>query len=410
MSKKVLTWISMIIFVFGFAGLSLAAEPIKVGAPLCLTGPYAGDGVGYFRGIEMAVNDINKAGGVLGRPLEIVKFDTQDFAPERVMQAADQLVGKEKVDALHCGWAGWGQDVRSYGKYDVPAFTWNCSINAVSVYREDPKRYSNWFQMNGVEKDAGIEEVYFMAKLPYDYPNRKVVVISTDDSWGLEIASGIKENAKGAGWEIALKEVVPYGTREWGPILTKIKGIKPAWIHLEIVSSPDLITFFRQFLKAPTNSLIQFGYGLTLPDFLPNLGQEANGLLGETIMIPEPAPTPESADWIKRFKEKYNASPAAGSFAVYTGVMMWVEAVEKVGKADDYSAVNKYLANNKFKTLEGRYVWFDEDHKMPMTIWPGNWLQVQDGKMVTLSLSSQEPGNPTPYMDFKFQVPRWIKK
>ena len=107
MNKKRLVWFSIIIFLFGIVGLGWAAEPIKVGAPLCLSGPYAGDGLGYFRGIEMAIDELNKGGGLFGRPLEIVKFDTQDFAPERVMQAADQLVGREKVVAIHAGWAGW---------------------------------------------------------------------------------------------------------------------------------------------------------------------------------------------------------------------------------------------------------------------------------------------------------------
>ncbi len=409
MNKKRVAWFSIIIFLFGFAGLGWAAEPLKVGAPLCLTGPYAGDGLGYFRGLEMAVNELNKSGGLLDRPLEIVKFDTQDFAPERVMQAADQLVGKEKVAVLHAGWAGWGQDVRAYGKYDVPVFVWDASINSVSVYREDPKKYSNWFQMNSTEKEAGIQQAFLMAKLPYNYPNRKVVVISTDDSWGLEIANGIKEASKDSGWDIALTEVVPYGTREWGPILTKIRAIKPAWIHLEIVSSPDLITFFRQFLKSPTNSLLHFGYGGTLPDFLPNLGQEGNGILVQTITIPEPAPTPESAAWVKNFKDKYDAPPAAGSFAVYTGVMIWAEAVKKIGKVDDYAAINSYIAKNKFRTLEGRDVWFDDDHKISNTVWPVNWLQIQDGKMVTLFLTGKELKETIPYMDFKFQKPPWIK-
>ena len=75
MKKKTLIGILTGIIIFGFAVIGWTAEPIKVGTPLCLTGPYAADGVGYYRGVEMAVNDINAAGGLLGKPLEIVKFD-----------------------------------------------------------------------------------------------------------------------------------------------------------------------------------------------------------------------------------------------------------------------------------------------------------------------------------------------
>ena len=71
-----------------------------------------------------------------------MKYDIQDAAPERVMQAAADLVQKKKVDALHCGWAGWGQDVMAYGNFDVPTFTWDGSIYAVAAYKENPKKYS----------------------------------------------------------------------------------------------------------------------------------------------------------------------------------------------------------------------------------------------------------------------------
>lgn len=409
MGKKTLTCMTVIGVLLSFATFSCATESIKIGTPLCLTGPYAGDGVGYFRGIEMAVDEINEAGGLLGRPIEILKFDTQDFSPERVMQAADTLVRNKKVHALHCGWAGWGQDVIAYGRYDVPTFVGNGSIGSVSTYRKDPKKYSNWFQLNGIEKDLGIDEAFIMRKIPHDYPNNKVVVISTDDSWGLEIAAGLVEKAKAGGWEIALKEVVPYGTMEWGPVLTKIKKINPAWIKLEIVSAPDLIAFLDQFKRSPTNSLIHFGYGASLPDFYSNIGQEANGVFGNTITIPEPFPTTEAEAWVKKFTVKYGTPPGGTSFLVYTGVYMWAEAVKNTGKVDDYDAINAYLAANEFKTLEGRSVRFDKDHKIPLTTWPGNTFQVQGGKMVTLFLSGTDQTKPVMYKNNKFQIPSWIK-
>ena len=97
-----------------------AADTIKVGVPLAATGAYAGSGDNYWKGIEMAINEINKGGGLLGKQLEVVRFDSQEFAPEVVMQGANYLCGKMKVASVHAGWAGWGQDIRAYGKYDAP--------------------------------------------------------------------------------------------------------------------------------------------------------------------------------------------------------------------------------------------------------------------------------------------------
>ena len=67
MSKKLAYLIVILVFMASVTCISWAVDPIKVGAPLCLTGPYAGDGLGYWRGIKMAVDELNDSGGLLGR-------------------------------------------------------------------------------------------------------------------------------------------------------------------------------------------------------------------------------------------------------------------------------------------------------------------------------------------------------
>ena len=233
-----------------------AADKIPIEVPIPMTGWAAGSGADYFKGIKMAIDEINESGGLLGKQLEIIRFDSKGFEPEVVMQAADYLCGQKKVASVHAGWAGWGQDVRAYGKYDAPFFMYDESILAIKVIQENPEKYANVFQLGDVEKTIAKDVFDVMESIPYNYPNKKIAAIVADDSWGTESGTGLKERAKEKGWEVALYEVVPYGTREWGPILTKIRAIKPAWIYVEIVSAPEVITFFRQFMKARTNSLI----------------------------------------------------------------------------------------------------------------------------------------------------------
>ena len=409
MSKKVNKLFLMAVLIVGLTGMPLAIgaqETIKVGAPLPMTGPYAGDGIGYYQGVKYAVDEINAAGGLLGRQLELVRFDTQDFAPERVMQAADHLVGREKVDAIHAGWAGWGQDVRAYGKYEVPTFVLNASISAVKVFQENPKKYSNWFQMNDIERNLAVDLFDVMEHLPYTYPNKKVAVITADDSWGTESGNGVKDRAKEKGWEVAVDEVVPYGTREWGPVLTKIRVANPAWIYVEIVSAPENMTFFRQFIKAPTQSLINLGYGISPPDVLGNMGQEADGLLGYFLGIPGPkAPTADADAWLKKFRKKFGNEPAANTFPTYVGVKWWAKAVEKVGDVKNYQAICANIASTPYTDVAGRKLWFDQDHKAPIESWPIAHLQGQNAELVTIYTG---PGKK--YLNYKFQVPRWIKK
>lgn len=110
--KKTTPLLLLLIAVLFLPGAIFAGEVIKVGVPLAMTGPYADTGENYWRGIKMAIDEINANGGLLGKQLVPIRFDTQEFSPERVMQGADYLVGKEKVASVHAGWAGWGQEDR----------------------------------------------------------------------------------------------------------------------------------------------------------------------------------------------------------------------------------------------------------------------------------------------------------
>jgi branched-chain amino acid transport system substrate-binding protein len=155
-----------------------------------MTGPYTDTGDNYWKGIKMAIDEINDAGGLLGKALEPIRFDTQEFAPERVMQGADYLCGQMKVDSVHAGWAGWGQDVRAYGKYTAPFFADDGSQAAVDVFNEDREQYKNIFQLT----DTGINQAQSMFNvlmaLPYEYPNNKAVIITADDAWGISRKKG----------------------------------------------------------------------------------------------------------------------------------------------------------------------------------------------------------------------------
>lgn len=382
-------------------------DTIKVGVPLAMTGAYTASGDNYFTGIKMAIDEINAAGGLLGKQLEIVRYDSKEFAPEVVMQGADYLCGQMKVASVHAGWAGWGQDVRAYGKYDAPFFCDDGSEAAVEVFREDPAKYYNIYQLT----DTGIEQAKSMFRvlmaLPYEYPNKKVVIITTDDAWGVEVGDTLEANFKESGWEVAKRETVPYGTREWGPILTQIRRINPSLIHVEIPSSEEVITFFRQFIKKPTGSVLSYGWSITPREVVETLGKEADGIVGEMPTgIPSPvAPNPESQAWLDKYIALYKHLPPAGAWATYTGVMAWADAVKAAGDPHDFKAVNKHLKEVGYESMQGRWTWDKDNVMRAKPSAPVVHYQVQGGELVTIFTDPPT----TPYKGAAFQVPRWIK-
>lgn len=405
--KKQLILILAIVAVFLGATGASAADAIKVGVPLAMTGPYADTGDNYWKGIKMAIDEINADGGLLDKPLEPVRFDTQDFSPERVMQGADYLVGKENVQSVHAGWAGWGQDVRAYGKYTAPFFADDGSQAAVDVFKQDPEQYFNIFQLTDTDRNQARSMFRVLMALPYEYPNKKAVIINADDGWGMGVGDMLEKKFKENEWDVALRETVPYGTREWGPIITRIRRIKPAIIHVEIVSAQEVITFFRQFMKAPTNSILSYGYSIVPREVVETMGKEADGIIGEvpTAMPTPKAPTPEAQAWVDKFTELYGHQPQAGSWAAYSGVKAWAAAVDAVGDETKHEEVCEYIATEGYKGETGWWKW-DEDHVMRAGgDVPIGHYQVQDGELVTIFTDP-----PTkPYMDFEFKTPRWIQ-
>jgi branched-chain amino acid transport system substrate-binding protein len=391
-----------------FGPAAFAADTIPVGVPLAMTGAYTGSGEDYFKGIKMAIDEINEAGGLLGKQLEIVRYDSKEFAPEVVMQGADYLCGQMKVASVHAGWAGWGQDVRAYGKYDAPFFADDGSQAAVDVFREDPEKYDNIYQLT----DVGIEQANSMFRvlmaLPYKYPNKKAVIINTDDSWGVEVGDTLAANFEKQGWEVAKRETVPYGTNEWGAILTQIRRIKPALIHVEIPSAQEVITFFRQFIKRPTDSILSYGWSITPREVVQNLGKDADGIVGEmpTGMPGPVAPNAESQAWLDKFIGLYKHQLPAGSWATYTGVMAWADAVRAAGDAYDFKAVNKHLKQVGYKGHQGVIKWDKDNVLRGQAAAPVVHYQVQNGELQTIF--TDPPA--TPYKNSRFIVPAWIKK
>ena len=382
-------------------------QVIRIGVPTPLTGTYASDAFGYRQCLAFAVQEINDGGGLLGKTLEMVPYDIGVFSPEKMLAAAVVLIDRENVDTVHAGWSGWGQNVRAFGKYSVPTFFADASISSIREYRKDSLQYSNIFQMCDVEGPLAEGVLEMMNALPYQYRNRKMVTIVSDDEWGCQVGRAIDLHAPEKGWEVAMHEVVPYGISDWNALLAKIRKINPGWIHFEMVSPADVIAFMHQFKKAPTRSLINLGYGLMPPALIKTMGAEADGLLGKVVFtMPLPDGLAPQADaWLKTFRARYGNNPMAAGYLSYVSLKMWAEAVLQAKDEKAYGRINQILSQMTYRCVAGGVWTFDRDHKIPMSKnTPMLGMQVQNGQVVTICKVADETQTVR-----RFQVPPWIR-
>ncbi len=330
-------------------------DPIVVGGIVPLTGAYAADGVYQKRGLEMAVADLNASGGVLGRQVKLELFDVQDQLPENLKAAADYLLRKIKVDAVFDGYAGYGPEWLEFGaKSDVPFLRGDGSSRMGEMTAKEPDKYWNTFNVYQTEPEYGARAAEGLLSFGerYVFPNRKIALIHGDLEWDLLYTKGIADVFRAAGWEVSFDETVPYGTTDWGSILPKIRAAEPAVIAVSILSVQDTSTFVKQFMQAPTNSLLDISYMNSFPEVRQAVGPDIAGVMGYLT-----SKLVEDTKWLANY-EKMFGEPYVQHLIVpgmYDEVMIWASAVKSVGDPKDYRAIADHIRKTAYTGLQGTY-------------------------------------------------------
>jgi len=386
-----------------------AVEPIKVGGAAPLTGYMASDGHDMIEGAKMAIKEINEEGGLLGRPLKLISYDTEELLSETFAAAVEKLIVKEKVDVIAAGYSGEaGPD--TFGKYDVPYIYNEGSLACVRIYQDNAEKYWNVFHTTDNSFHFGriaFNMIQLLAaNAGYKFPNKKVAMIWGGWNWDKMYAMGFAARAAEYGWEVVLNRETPVETTEWGGLLARIRAIDPAIIFFGVWGSGAPATFLLQFKQNPTNSLIVYNQSTVNPAFLDMMGEQADGAVDQAYH--GVLPTPEGKAWKERYKKMFGKElRGLMEIVTYDELMMWATAVRRVGKVDDYRAVARALLKYPYKGIAGTYK-FDENHCCPVTPeLPLFVYQYQKGKRVLIGLTSQKP---VLVKGAKFQIPSWIKK
>jgi branched-chain amino acid transport system substrate-binding protein len=365
----------------------------------------------------MGVKDINAAGGLLGRQVEIETFDIQDLAPERLMLASSTLVQQKKADVIVGGYVGNGTEALAFGKYPTPFF--HDSGNDVWVEEAKKNGFTNIWHTCNLNSDLVPANINYLDALPYTYPNKKVVLLFGQDPLSDAMRAQAAAIYKEKGWDIVLNRPVPYGTTDYGPYLTTIKAEDPALILFWVYSPTDQITFFKQFLKDPTNSIVDMDGANGTKEFLDLGGKMIDGITGVANLAQQlglPPDTQDYQDWYDRFTKEEGNPPAGLSGMTYASVMIWAEAVKAVGDPTKYDEINAWLATSEVTLFDGIPPYhFNENHYWSLDELPMGWGQIQNGgQNTTLFMGTTNDPTAQAYTDLagnapQFVTPSWIK-
>lgn len=400
-----------------------SSDPVIIGAPLLLTGGAAADGIEFKQGLELAAEEINALGGILGREVKIVTADTESGGDDLITSAGQRLIDREGASALISGYNFGSQTALQNVAADASVVYLHSDTARAhtALVSENPDRYWGSFMYSPSELFYGTAFLDFIKRLEetgqLKAPNKKIAIVTGPLAYSINIANSIREDAAKYGYEISLYETVQAPTTDWGPTLAKLRADQPGFIAVTHFFPQDQAQFMIQFMTNPTNSLIYLQYGAALAAFRDLAGDASEGVLyGTNIGV-------LSCEVGKAFAAKYlerygaNASPNGGA-QTYEALHLFAQAAAMaggVGKAYEGEEQNKKVAARlKASIFRGPTgaIRFNQTSQQAFS-YP---VETNDPSLGMAHIFSQikkkeENGYiiaPTPYETAQFELPKWM--
>lgn len=353
---------------FVLAAAAQPADTVKLGLNFPKSGPYEAQGADQLRAAQLAVDEINAAGGILGKTVQLVTRDSQSSVPVTRLNVLDLIV-KERV-AMVFGGAASSVAVeagRICEEKGVPYFgtltyatTTTCEDGHRHTFREC---YDSWA---GAKALAG-----YMQK---NFSGKKYVYLSADYNWGATTEAAFR---KFTGTED--RKAHP-GMRTPFPSATEDDFRKAIAAALE--AKPDvlvLVEFGRDMVAAVRQAKLQ-GVKSTTQIVVPNLTLTMAESAGPKIMegvlgaLPWDWTVPYKYDYaggkafVEAYAARYKRYPCTAGASAYAIVYEYKDAVERA-KSFDAPAVVKALEGHAYTRLKDRQVWREFDHQSVQTVY-----------------------------------------
>tara|TARA_B100000674_G_scaffold441265_1_gene404791 strand:+ start:190 stop:1344 length:1155 start_codon:yes stop_codon:yes gene_type:complete len=322
--------------------LSGQADTIKVGFNVPLTGFAAADGKSARIGAELAVEQVNAAGGINGKNIELVIYDDQASPKESAPLAAKLITQDEVVAGISGSYSGATRAAATiYQENGTPY------ISAYAVHPDITRSGDYVFRtsfMGEVQGRAG-------AKLVGEMMGKKrVSVITLANDFGKSLEAGFKEKAGEYGIEILGEYDYSIKDREFGPIVSKVKAESPDAIYASgyFFTAGPLVTQLREAgVTAPV--IGQEGYDGEM--FIKIAGDAAEGVI-ITTSLDRDSNDPLAQTFITGFQAKSGYPADMVSASTHTAVLVLAEALKQVDP-NDKAALRQAIASTSINAATG---------------------------------------------------------
>ncbi|MBI3993437.1 MAG: ABC transporter substrate-binding protein [Candidatus Lambdaproteobacteria bacterium] len=367
--KRAIVALASAVFFLAFAvAAGQAAETIKIGSLTDTTGPYATIGVEQHNATEMAIEEINAAGGLLGRKLEMVREDDASN-PGKSATKAEKLFLQDKVDFI-VGTISSGATLnamniaKKYEKVMMVPISMSPKITGDNCNKYTFRVNSNSY----FESKTGAQ---IMKKM-----GGKVFFLAADYEWGKATTQTFKDEVLASGGTSVGEMYFPLGTKDFAPYFGKVQAAKPD-VLLITASSKDAISSITQVQEFGINKRMKlFGPGsFTSGEVLAAVGAKADGIQKVDQWSPT-IKTPENVAFIQAYTKRYGREPNKFTTATYESVMWLAQAVKKAGSVEG-AKVAAAMEGSTYNGPQGPKTMRKSDHQALMDMYV---LDIQGGR------------------------------
>ena len=368
-------------------GTAQAAEPIKIGV---IAEASAIGGSSIPKAAEMAADEINAAGGVLGRKLEIVSYDDHNSASDAV-RAFQRAAQSDKVSAVIASYISevvlalepWA------GRLKLPMMTPGAASDQITRHVHD-----NYAKLKYVFHPylASTQQADIVCAAAKDMlaPNgfKTAVVMSEDAAWTIPLDAEYLKCLPKIGIKVIDHIRLSPDTTDFTPIFNKIEGEKPDVIITGIshVGAQPTVQWHQQQVPIPM-------FGISSQATSPTFWKDTNGgvasVVIQTTTAPDVAVTPKTVPFATSFQKKFGFLPAYAAYSTYDDVYMFAQAIKRAGGTDPDKIVAEMEKTDYVGTI-GRITFLGRDHPLTHAMRVGEGYitglmqQWRDGKLVTV--------------------------
>ena len=304
-------------------GPAFAADPIKIGVVTPLSGTYTGIGQQVRWGLELATKEVNSAGGIMGRQVELI-FEDEEANPAVAVQKAEKLFEVQKVDFLtgtvnSGSTLAVGQTAERAGKLIATTVSFADSITG-------DKCSPNVFRVNA---RAGQQSTALAAWVVKQKPKAKVYFLGPDYEMGRSTVATFKKTVEGLGAVSAGEVFAPLDSKDYTQYFGQLRQAKPEVLYTSVAGNDTvrLMTQMQDF-GLLGNILVVGASGTVTSQNIAAVGAAANGFgtgVGYTTQID----SPENKKFVESFKAANKADPDLYGADSYGLIYFYKAAVEK---------------------------------------------------------------------------------